>query len=150
MKFLFILSATLLVSCSTTQNINQKSGNLKINLATDLHADLEVDTAKKITGKAHHIRILGIYTKSSSHFADGITYNASNENGAFSIFGPGMEETTKSAAAYNATVPSKADIIVAPQYHIKVKSYLFGAYKEVSAQVSGYAAKIKDIKQIKK
>ncbi len=149
MKFVLILALTVLASCSSTNNLSQKSGALNVSLKSNLHADVDVDMQKKIVGKAHHIRVFGIHTQSSTNYADGITYDGSagNGGGLFGFFGPGMEESAKSAAAYNATVPHKADVLVAPQYLVKVNSYFFGIYKEVHVQVWGYAGKIRNIRQ---
>lgn len=150
MKVLTVAALAVLVSCSTHNNLSQKSGGLHVDVKSDLHADVDVDMTKKIVGKAHHVRIFGIHTEKSRNYADGVTYPGHHEGGGlFGFFGPGMEEEAKSAAAYNAAVPNKADVIVAPQYLVKVKSYLFGLYKEVHAQVWGYAGKIRDIRQKK-
>lgn len=149
MKLLPIAALSFLAACSTTNNLSQKSGNLNVNLKSNLQADVEVDMSKKIMGKAHHVRILGFHTAKSTNYADGVNYDggSSSSGGLFGMFGPGMEEEAKSAAAYNATVPNKADVIVAPQYFVKVKSYFFGIYKEVQAQVWGYSGKITNIKK---
>jgi len=71
----------------------------------------------------------------------------SGAGGSAGWFGPGIVEETKSAAAYKAVVPGKVDIIVAPQYITKVNSYFFGMYKEVTATVTGYAGRVKNIRQ---
>ncbi len=148
MKFVLILALAVFASCSSTNNLSQKSGALNVSLKSNLHADVDVDMQKKIVGKAHHIRIFGIHTQTSTNYADGITYDgASGGGGLFGFFGAGMEESAKSAAAYNATVPHKADVLVAPQYLVKVNSYFFGLYKEVHCQVWGYAGKIRNIRQ---
>lgn len=149
MKFLSVVALFALVSCSTTNHMSQKAGGLNVAVKSNLQADLDVDMSKKIVGKAHHVRVLGIHTQESMNYADGVSYDGASGGGMMSFFGPGMEEAAKSAAAYNATVANKADVIVAPQYIVKVKSYFFGAYKEVTAQVWGYGAKIRDIKQVK-
>lgn len=145
MKFLTVLALAALVSCSHHNNYKQHAGSLDVSVHSHLEADLDIDMTKKIVGKATHVRIFGIHTESSTNYADGVNYGGSS-GGLFGFFGPGMEEAAKSAAAYKATVPNKADVIVAPQYLVKVKSYFFGAYKEVEAQVWGYGAKVKNIK----
>jgi hypothetical protein len=148
---LTILASTMLfVSCSTTVNRSQKSGGLDVKVRSDLKADVEVDTSKKIQGAAKHIKLFGLFDiKTSTNFADGVTYNGDGGSSWFSFLSGGVVEETKSAAAYNAVVPNKADVIVAPQYIIKVQSYFFGAWKDVTAQVTGYAGRIKDIKAAK-
>ena len=74
MKFLTIALLTVLASCSTTNNLSQKSGGLNVSLRSNLEADVEVDMTKKIVGKAHHVRIFGIHTQSSTNYADGVTF----------------------------------------------------------------------------
>jgi hypothetical protein len=140
---LVMASAFLMTGCSTTINKSQKSGSLDVKVKSDLQADMEVDMSKKIIGTAFHTKLFGLFDiKTSQNYADGVGYDGVNSSGWFSA---GVIEETKSAAAYNAVVPNKADVIVAPQYLIKVKSYFLGAYKEVTAQVSGYAGRIKNI-----
>lgn len=146
MKFVLILALGGLVSCASN-NLSQKSAPLNVSLKSNLHADIDVDMQKKIVGKAHHMRIFGIHTQSSTNYADGVTYEGSSQGGGFGFFGPGMEEEAKSAAAYNATVPHKVDVLVAPQYLVKVNSFLFGLFKEVHVQVWGYGGKIRNIRQ---
>jgi hypothetical protein len=143
---LAIIASTLtLVSCSSTINRSQKSGGLDVKVRSDLQADMDVDMSKKILGTAHHTKLFGVIDiKSSKNYADGVAYDGAGQG--FSLFNGGIVEDTKSAAAYNAVVPNKADVLVAPQYMIKVESYFFGAWKEVTAQVSGYAGRIKNIR----
>lgn len=145
MKLLPLLSAILfLCSCSTTTNRNQKSSALDVSLTSRLEAELDIDMSKKINGTAKQAKLFGfINIKSASDFVDGVNYDGTS--GGFSLFSGGIVEETKSAAAHNAVVPNKADVIVAPQYVVRVHSFL-GIYKEVTALVSGYAGKIKDIR----
>lgn len=147
---LAVIASTLtLVSCSSTVNRSQKSGGLDVKVRSDLQADVDVDMSKKIAGTAHHTKLFGVIDiKSSKNYADGVAYDGGGQG--FSLFSGGIVEDTKSAAAYNAVVPNKADVLVAPQYMIKVQSYFFGAWKEVTAQVTGYAGRIKNIRQTTK
>jgi hypothetical protein len=146
MKFIAIVMASaFLVSCSTTTNRSQKSGSLDVRVKSDLQADMDIDMSKKISGTAHHTKLFGIFDiKTSKNYVDGVAYDGGASG--MSLLGPSMVDETKSAAAYNAVVPNKADVIVAPQYHIKVESWFFGAWKEVTAQVTGYAGRITNIK----
>lgn len=147
MKLIALVASTfLLVSCSSTMNRSQKSGSLDVKVKSDLQADMDVDMSKKIQGTAKHTKLFGVIDiKTSKHYADGIAYDGGAQG--FSLFSGGVVEDAKSAAAYNAVVPNKADVLVAPQYTIKVESYFFGAWKEVTAQVTGYAGRIKNIRQ---
>lgn len=149
MKLFALVGLIALVSCSSANHLSQKTGGMNVSVISNLEADVDVDMSKKIVGKAHHVRILGIHTQSSKNFADGVTYDGgAGGGGLFGVFGAGMEEEAKSAAAYNATVPNKADVLVAPQYLVKVKNYVFGLYKEVSVQVWGYSGKVRNIRQV--
>ena len=142
LPMLVLALSFLSVSCSTKLHKSQKSGSLEVKVKSDLQADVEVDMSKKIMGTASHSRLFGLfYIKSSHNYVDGVSYDGDSSG----WFSSGLVDSTKSAAAYNAVVPNKADVIVAPQYLIKIKSYFFGAYKEVTAQVSGYAGKIRNI-----
>ena len=140
---LVFLSLFFLMSCSTSINRNQDTGAMDVKVRGNLVADIDVDMTRKIQGSAHQSKLFGlIWLKHANHYADGVAYSASGHAG---FFGPGMTEETKSAAAYKAVTPVKADLLVAPQYIIKEKSYFFGAYKEVTATVSGYAGKVRNI-----
>jgi hypothetical protein len=134
-------------SCSTTYNKNQKSSSLHVSAKSDLRADLDIDMTKKISGSATHTKLFGIFDlKTSQSYVDGVNYDVP----ASGFFSGGVVEETKAAAAYNAVAPNKVDVIVAPQYVIKVKTVFLGAYKEVTAQVTGYGAKIRNIVQTQK
>jgi len=141
-----LMTLTLFTSCSSKVKRSQRSGDLNVSVTSKLSVDVDVDTSKKIQGSVKHIKLFGfIDIKTSKHYADGVNYGQ-GESG-FSLFGPGIVEEAKSAAAYKAVVPGKADVLVAPQYLVKVESYLLGAWKVVTAQVSGYAGTIKQIKK---
>jgi hypothetical protein len=147
MKFpaLGILAFSLLsVSCSHTMSKHQNTATLDLKVRARLKADIEVDSSRVLKGTAQQTRILGFMVGSASNFSDGVTYGA--EGSSLGFFGPGLEESTKSAATYKAVTPAKADVLVAPQYTLRVKSYFFGAYKQVTAVVTGWSGKIKSIK----
>lgn len=149
MRFQTVLFLMIIMSvgCSTTIKKSQKGGLIDVRAKSDLQVDLDIDMTKKISGSASHTKLFGfIDIKSSTNYAEGVSY----EGDSVGWFGGGVVEETKAAAAYNAVVPSKSDVIVAPQYVIKVKSYFLGIYKEVTAQVTGYSAKIKNISSVKK
>jgi len=151
MKLLLIATSFtfLLAGCSTTINKSQHSGSVNVNINSHLKADVDVDMSRQVKGTANHKRLLWIFPiKSTDRFVDGVTYNG-GESG-FSLFSGGIVEETKSAAAYNAVVPNKVEVLIAPQYIVQVKSYFFGAWKEVTASVSGYAGKIRDFKSSNK
>jgi hypothetical protein len=145
MKFLSMitLATLLLTSCATQIHKSQDSAGMDVKVRSNLVADVEVDMTKKIQGSSTSQRLFGfIWFQRAKHYADGVSYSAHGHHG---FFGPGIVEETKSAAAYKAITPGKVELIVAPQYSIKKTSYLFGAWTEVTANVSGYAGKIKNI-----
>ena len=129
---------------STVYNKSQKSGDLSVEVSSRLVADLEVDSSKRIQGSANGSVLFGLFKIGfPTNYADGVSYGAGGGGGG--LFGPGAVDEMKAAAAYNAVVPAKADVIVAPHYVVKVVSKFFGAWKEMSATVSGFGAKIKSI-----
>lgn len=141
-----VLALTFLFTGCTTLHKSQSSGSIDAGVKSNLQADIDVDMSQQIKGSAHHTQLLWfIPVKSSNRYAEGVTYNGNGGGGGFQLLGPGMVDETKSAAAYNAVVPNKVDVLVAPQYLIQVKSYFFGIWKEVTANVTGYAGKIRNI-----
>ena len=144
---MLILATFLVTGCSTKIHKSQNSGSLELKVKSDLQVDVDVDMSKKIAGNASHSTLFGLFDiKSSQNYVDGVSYNGDSSG----WFSNGLVDSTKSAAAYNAIVPARADVIVAPQYLIKVKSYFFGAFKEVTAKVTGYAGKIRNISNTKR
>lgn len=148
-----VIALSFLFTSCTTLNRSQPNGSIDLGIKTNLQADVDVDMSKQVKGSAHHQRVLWfIPVKSTNRYADGVTYNGAGAGGGFlsGLFGPGMVEETKSAAAYNAVVPNKVDVLVAPQYVVQVKDYVFGLWKDVTVNVTGYAGKIRDIKSVPK
>jgi hypothetical protein len=129
----------------TSINKSQRSSSINISVESNLDAHIYVDMSKKITGTAVEVRVLGITTQSSKYYADGVSYNG----GGASLFG-GITELAKAGAAYRAVRSQKdVDVIVAPQYVIKKKSF-FPFYTKVVATVTGYPGKIRSIKKSRK
>lgn len=129
----------------TSVNKSQRNSSINISVESHLDAHIDVDMSRKITGTAVEVRVLGITTKSSKYYADGVSYNGAGG----SLFG-GIAELAKAGAAYRAVRSEKnVDVIVAPQYVIKEKSF-FPFYKKVIATVTGYPGKIRSIKKSKK
>lgn len=148
MSRLMLLSALLLGLVSsgcTTINKSQRSGSIDIMLQADMNANVTVDMNRKLKGTATEMRILGIPFKTSKYYADGVSYNG----GGGGFFGfDGLAGLAKSAAAYKAVRSQKdVDVLVAPQYVIK-KTSLFPFYTKVTATVTGYAGKIRSIKNM--
>ncbi|HAZ13495.1 MAG: hypothetical protein A2X86_13270 [Bdellovibrionales bacterium GWA2_49_15] len=145
----FVLVTLLsLASCTTVLNKSQPNGALGVSVSSNLAADVEVIMSKKLKGSASESALFGmINTNSSGSYLDGVSYGDSSSSG-FSFFSGGILDRTKSAAAYNAVKSGgeEVDVLVAPQYIVNQKSYFFGAYKVVTVQVSGYAGRIRSIK----
>lgn len=140
-----LLSLSMLSGCATTYHKSQSSGAVNVEVKSSFTADLEVDATKRIQGAASQSVLFGLFVFGSpSNFADGVNYGTGGGSGG-GLFGPDLVETTKSAAAYNAMAPSKAEVLVAPQYLVKVTSKLLGAWKDITVTVSGYGAKIKGV-----
>lgn len=145
-----LLLSTLLMSLvfggCTTVNKSQRNGSIDIVVQGHLKADIDVDMNRVLKGTATETKLFGFITlKSNNHFADGVSYNGGT-GGTF-LFGDGLAERAKSAAAYVAVRKAKdVDVIVAPQYVIKSKSVL-GIYRKVTATVTGYAGKIRRFKK---
>jgi hypothetical protein len=99
---------------------------------------------KKLTGVATQTKILGFTTNGPDKFADGVTYGLSQGSGFFDvIFGDSRDEV-KSAAAYDATKAAGVDVLVAPQYLVERKGFLF-FYNKITVRVTGYPGVIKKI-----
>jgi hypothetical protein len=143
-RFSALLALSSLSACSTVYHKSESSGALEVEVKSSFVADLEVDATKRIQGAASQSVLFGLFHFGApSNFADGVNYGTGGGGGG--LFGPGAVETTKSAAAYNAMAPSKAEVLIAPQYLVRVTSKLLGAWKEISVTVSGYGAKIKGV-----
>lgn len=148
MKLLPIVIAAsfLLTGCASTLHKSQTSGTLDVGVAGNLQADIDVDMTKQVKGTAHHSKVLWLIpVKDTNRYAEGVTYGG-NGSGGWNLLGPSLVDETKSAAAYNAVVPNKVEVLVAPQYLVQVKSYFFGIWKEVTVSVTGYAGKVRNIK----
>lgn len=144
-----LTASVLMTGCSTTLNKSQQSSSIDIATKSDLTADIDVDMNKVLKGSAQQVTVLGfIDIEKAEQFADGVTYNGGSSG--FSLFSGGIVESTKAAAAYRAVAKQEADVIVAPQYIVRVESKFLGLYKKVTASVTGYAGKIRNIRTTNK
>lgn len=149
LSLVLLVASVFMTGCSTTINKSQQSSSINIATSSDLTADIDVDMNKILKGSAQQVTVLGfIDLEKAEHFADGVTYNGGSSG--FSLFSGGMVESTKAAAAYRAVAKQEADVIVAPQYVVRVESKFLGLYKKVTASVSGYAGKIRNIRTTNK
>ncbi len=152
MKFLslaLLTASILMTGCSTTLNKSQQSSSIDIATKSDLTSDIDVDMNKVLKGSAQQVTVLWfIDIEKAEQFADGVTYNGGGSG--FSLFSGGLVDSTKAAAAYRAVAKQEADVIVAPQYIVRVESKFLGLYKKVTASVTGYAGKIRNIRTTNK
>ena len=141
-KILFIISLIFIfVSGCTTKHDSNKWDNhayspIEISVTSQLNADIEVDTSKKITGTARGSYWLGLIKFSGdSHYQEG--YGGSGPTGK-----------VKEAAVYNALSPFDGDILISPSYTVKktVHPYLYLGWVTITVEVTGYEGKIKNIK----
>lgn len=137
----------ILAGCSTVSHRSQLSSSLNVNMQSDLKADIEVDLENRLRGVAKGSTLFWVFDiEAPDTFLDGVSYNGGSGGGGLSFLSGGLTESVKSAAAYKATSAGKCDVLVFPQYQIKVTKRLMGMYKEVSAVVTGFAGRIKSIK----
>lgn len=137
-KILIVLSLILLAGCSVLRT-SQFSEPFIGRVKSDLKADVAV--GEKISGSASSILLFGLITLGAPNkFADGIIYGGANQGIPF--FNP--YEELKSAAAYNAVVDARADVIIAPRYTISGTNYFL--FKTLTATVSGYKGTLKGFK----
>lgn len=145
--FMILTLVSLIFSSCTSIHKSHRNGSIDISIQSELKADVDVDMNRKLRATAVESRLFGfIPLKSTNHYLDGISYNGGS-TGGFLFFGEGLVGEAKSAAAYKAVRGQKnVDVLVAPQYAIKVKNVL-GIYKKVTATVTGYAGRIRRIKK---
>ena len=124
------VSVMTVTGCSTV-NKSHTYAPLDVSLSSALEADLDVDTSRKVMGTSTAGYLLGfIKTDGDAKFADGYGGN-------------GRVGTVKSAAAYNAIQSGNGDVLIAPQYNVRVKNYL--VFTRITVDVEGYRGKITSI-----
>lgn len=144
-----IFASLATVSCSTSVHRSQMSTSLDVTMESNLTADIEVDLTKQLKGSAKQSMIFWFFDLDvPEYFTEGVAYNKGSNNFSLSTLSPmnGLLDSVKAAAAYRATYETKADVLVFPQYNVKVTTRFMGFYKEVVANVYGYAGNIKSIK----
>lgn len=127
--YLFVISAVLFASCSSTKLIKQSQymSNLSIG-ESRIESDLTVDTSRKIFGKSTaHFNLFK--KEGASMYAEGMT---------FPVVYRGPYNNVKNNAVYNAlhSTEDHYDIIIHPVYTIDVKRGMFN--KKVMITVEGY------------
>ena len=131
MKKILLLTLFIFIGCSS---INKSVIASPVEVTTTTNINAKVKVGDKINGTAKSRLLLGFFVLSGpTEFADGVfsslVANPLNPTGSI-----------KAAAAYNAIYTSGADIIVNPQYVVKVTRSIL--YTTIEVTVSGYNGKI--------
>ncbi len=130
-----IVLLALFSGCSTL-NTSQFSQPFGGKVYANLRADVAV--GEKISGSASTVLLFGLITLGAPNkFADGIVYGGQQATVPF--LNP--YEELKSAAAYNAVIDGRADVIIAPRYTLSSTNYFL--FKTLNATVSGYKGTLK-------
>lgn len=145
--FVFLVSVMFLSSC-TTYNKSQPSSSVNFVVDAPMKADVDVDMTRVLKGVATEMVILGLNWQTNDYYLDGVSYGGGEGAGGFlgGFFGDATVDRAKAGAAFNALRKEKdVDVLIAPRYVVQQKK--FGPfYKKVTVEVSGYAGKIKRIK----
>ena len=135
--------ALLCSSCSSVLNKSQLNQSVNLTIDAPMHAKIDVDLSKKLTGYAsggyflHLLRISG-----DNKYLEGVRFNGPAP-GFFSIFS--KVNSVKAAAAYNAIRTTQADVLVNPQYVVEENSWN-PLYKLIKVKVTGYSGRVISIK----
>lgn len=127
--FYFILTATILSSCSTSMNLSGTSvllNTVGINIP-EVESKLVIDKTKTLSGTSETVVWFGLFKTSDTNYIDAPM--------------PGLKQNKiKSAAVFNALDGTGMDVIVNPKYVYTMSKNPF--VKTTTCQVSGYGAKI--------
>ncbi len=121
----------MFTGCST---INKSVISSPINVSAESKINADIKVGEKITGTAESKLLMGfIVISGPNKFADGVFGSLLTNP-----FDP--TPSIKAAAAYDAVARSGADVIVSPQYIVKIdRSFLVTI---VNVTVNGYNGKI--------
>lgn len=133
---ILLLTSLLVITGCSTVNRSHLYSPVGISIRSEMTADVDVDTSKKIAGTANAHYLFGIFkVAGSSKYADG-----------YGGMGFGHVGMVKQAAAYNAILNGGGDVLVSPQYIITENKYFF--YRTIFVEVTGFAGKIKSVKTV--
>ena len=138
---LSLFTIAILSSCGVTHNtglFHEKNVENQQIQTDRIHADMEFDESKKITGSATAFYFLIFKISGDNHYAD------VKGSLAFS-----KSAKVKAAAKYDALKDSNADFMAKPAYTLTKRSYLLGLFSQIDADVSGYKGVYKNLKQVK-
>jgi len=130
-KILMLLIFLIFTGCST---VNKSTIASPISVSTSSEINANIKVGDKISGSSKTNLLLGFWILSGpTEFADGVF--AGLIANPFDPIGP-----AKSAAAFDAISNSGADVIINPQYTVKVDRTL--VYTNIEVTVTGYNGKI--------
>ena len=147
MKKIMVLTMTLALVAFATGCKTQHAGKLSVTdsiMTKTIVATPAVTAGGKISGSAEIMQVLG-YIWGDTKYADGVEFNG--EGVAFDIpFWGAAIQKVKAAAAFDACQKSGADIILSPNYNVKVTDYF--VFKVLSADVKGFKGTIDGVSNI--
>ena len=135
----------ILCSCNTYRHTLSVSQYNTDSYSDDVYAKLDVNKNNTISGQATVVYLLDVININgfNKEYAD--IHQVGNPKGLLSIMGH-KGELLRSMALGAATKYSDYDVVVNPQYRIKRKSILLGLVKVYTVSVSGYGAKVTELK----
>ncbi len=137
-----VAAATFIATGCASTHVSQYSAPLVVKVETQKAPTVEV--GEEITGEATIQRIL-FFKWGVNEFADGVNYGGQESGSSgLSLLGDTMGEG-KAAAAYNACVAAKADVIVVPRYTIEDKNYF--VYQKTHFSVKGSKGTLKNVQK---
>lgn len=130
--FLVIAVVFGVSSCTTVQQSTPVMAIAGNNISTNVKADIDYKSVKKVQGEATTNRILWIF----KHTPGGNnTIKTSNQF-------KGLNNAEK-VALYRAKKSADIDMILQPEFETYTKSYFFGIFKKSVVKATGWGVNIK-------
>lgn len=146
-----LLIGSTLTSCVSTNKGFQSSPVVARNVQLDpIKADIEVNEKEKLKGTSTSTYFLIFRVQGDNMFADGINYSTDASMPVFAKYNPytmmkiARLNGIRSAAAYKALEGKDYDLLVHPNYSVKLENYLL--VKKYTIDVTGYGAKYKNFR----
>ena len=133
-----VAAALVMTGCMATHS-NDAASSAKVCVGKKFDADI-VAGKQAVSGTATVHNLFGIITWGVSNFADDAF--VSGNNGLQLSVSP--LTVAKQGATYNACAASKADMLLAAKYNIKVSDFV--VYKSVKCDVTGFPGVVKGVK----
>ena len=149
MKYSIIIMLTFFLNSCTNTSFNQLSGDIKVNIESNL--DAKITVGEQITGTGSESVLFWFIRLPGTRFrASGNVASMSNSSPASmslplvnSVNFLNIVENAKGEAIYDAINTSKADLIINPQYTIRENDYFF--FKTVTCEVTGMKGTINKV-----